>query len=172
MNNSFAHSWFFSCWLQDKVVFYTALVAPVLLISLGNISVFVMVLIQIRKIRSNKSSSKSRSAAQDLRAAASISVLLGLTWSIGFLAFGPGKMALMYLFTMCNSLQGKCATFQLISKHRLFWKKQICQIWSSLSVPGFFVFLFHCLMKENVRKQWRIHLCCGRFRLNFTGNDF
>lgn len=33
-------------------------------------------------------------------------------------------------------------------------------------VLGFFVFLFHCLMKENVRKQWRIHLCCGRFRLS------
>lgn len=33
-------------------------------------------------------------------------------------------------------------------------------------VVGFFVFLFHCLMKDNVRKQWRIHLCCGRFRLS------
>lgn len=26
-------------------------------------------------------------------------------------------------------------------------------------------------MKENVRKQWRIHLCCGRFRLsNYSGS--
>lgn len=33
-------------------------------------------------------------------------------------------------------------------------------------VSGFFIFLFHCLMKENVRKQWRIHLCCGRFKLS------
>lgn len=48
----------------------------------------------------------------------------------------------------------------------------MCQI-CLFSVPGFFVFLFHCLMKENVRKQWRIHLCCGRFRLyNCTGNHF
>ncbi|XP_075902454.1 adhesion G protein-coupled receptor G4a [Nelusetta ayraudi] len=122
-------------WLQDKNVFYMALVAPVLLILLGNISVFVMVLIQIRKITANKSSSNSRSAVQDLRAVASISVLLGLTWSMGFFSFGPGKVVLMYMFTICNSFQ------------------------------GFFVFLFHCLMKENVRKQWRIHLCCGRFRL-------
>lgn len=97
------------------------MVAPVLLISLGNISVFVMVLIQIRKIGSNKSSSNSRSAAQDLRAVASISVLLGLTWSIGFFAFGPGKVVLMYLFNMCNSLQGKYATFQLILKQFLFY---------------------------------------------------
>lgn len=43
----------------------------------------------------------------------------------------------------------------------------------SSSVLGFFVFLFHCLMKENVRKQWRIHLCCGRFRPNnYSGNGF
>lgn len=33
-------------------------------------------------------------------------------------------------------------------------------------VSGLFIFLFHCLMKENVRKQWRIHLCFGRFRLD------
>lgn len=43
----------------------------------------------------------------------------------------------------------------------------------SSSVLGFFVFLFHCLMKENVRKQWRMHLCSGRFRPNnYLGNDF
>lgn len=50
--------------------------------------------------------------------------------------------------------------------------QQLCQI-CEFSVPGFFVFLFHCLMKEAVRKQWRIHLCCGRFRLySCTGNHF
>ncbi|XP_057595706.1 adhesion G-protein coupled receptor G6 isoform X6 [Hippopotamus amphibius kiboko] len=30
---------------------------------------------------------------------------------------------------------------------------------------GLFIFIFHCAMKENVQKQWRRHLCCGRFRL-------
>lgn len=32
-------------------------------------------------------------------------------------------------------------------------------------VIGLFIFVFHCAMKENVQKQWRRHLCCGRFRL-------
>lgn len=41
-----------------------------------------------------------------------------------------------------------------------------CVYYLSCFVPGLFVFLFHCLMKENVREQWRIHLCCGRFRLS------
>lgn len=34
-----------------------------------------------------------------------------------------------------------------------------------MSAAGFFIFVFHCAVKENVRKQWRIHLCCGNLRL-------
>ncbi|XP_071314384.1 adhesion G-protein coupled receptor G6 [Trachinotus anak] len=124
------------CWLQNDVFFYATVVAFVLLILLCNITVFIVVLIQIRQMGANKPSANSRSSLQDLRAVASLTVLLGLTWSMGFFFFGPGKVVLMYLFSIFNTLQ------------------------------GFFVFLFHCLMKENVRKQWRIHLCCGRFRLS------
>ncbi|TDH07474.1 hypothetical protein EPR50_G00106460 [Perca flavescens] len=124
------------CWLQNDVFFYVTVVAFVLLILLCNISVFIVVLIQIRHMRANKRSANSASSLHDLRAVASLTVLLGLTWSLGFFSFGPGKVVLMYLFSIFNSLQ------------------------------GFFVFLFHCLMKENVRKQWRIHLCCGRFKLS------
>lgn len=109
-----------------------ALVAPVLLIMLGNISVFVMVLIQIRKITANKSSSNNRSAVQDLRAVASISVLLGLTWSMGFFSFGPGKVFLMYLFTICNSFQGKCVTWQLILKLFFFFRNKCVRFVYSL----------------------------------------
>ncbi|XP_044061882.1 adhesion G-protein coupled receptor G4 isoform X2 [Siniperca chuatsi] len=124
------------CWLQNDVFFYVTVVAFVLLILLCNITVFIVVLIQIRQMRANKPSANSSSSLHDLRAVASLTVLLGLTWAMGFFSFGPGRVVLMYLFSIFNTLQ------------------------------GFFVFLFHCLMKENVRKQWRIHLCCGRFRLS------
>ncbi|XP_024919074.1 adhesion G-protein coupled receptor G6-like isoform X2 [Cynoglossus semilaevis] len=122
------------CWLTDDVVFYVTVVTFVLLILLCNISVFVVVLIQIRRMRNKKP--LGNSPLQDLRAVASLTVLLGLTWSMGFFSFGPGQVVLMYLFSIFNTLQ------------------------------GFFVFFFHCLMKESVRKQWRIHLCVGRFRLD------
>ncbi|XP_035802538.2 adhesion G-protein coupled receptor G4 isoform X2 [Amphiprion ocellaris] len=124
------------CWVQDDVFYYATVVTFVLLIVLCNLFMFVVVLIQIRRMRANKPSANSRNALQDLRAVAGLTVLLGLTWSMGFFSFGPGKVVLMYLFTIFNTFH------------------------------GFFVFLFHCLMKENVRKQWRIHLCCGRFRLS------
>uniref|UniRef100_A0A3Q3LY40 Adhesion G protein-coupled receptor G4b n=2 Tax=Labrus bergylta TaxID=56723 RepID=A0A3Q3LY40_9LABR len=125
-----------ACWLQNDVFFYVTVVAFFLLILLCNIFVFIKVLVQIRQMRFNKSSANSRTSLQDLRAVASLTVLLGLTWLMGFFSFGPGRVAMLYLFCIFNTSQ------------------------------GFFIFLFHCLMKENVRTQWRIHLCCGRFRPN------
>uniref|UniRef100_A0A667WS74 Adhesion G protein-coupled receptor G4b n=1 Tax=Myripristis murdjan TaxID=586833 RepID=A0A667WS74_9TELE len=124
------------CWLQSDIFFYVTVVAFVLLILLCNITVFVVVLIQIRHMRMHKPAAHSHSALHELKTVASLTVLLGLTWPLAFFALGPARVALLYLFSILNSLQ------------------------------GFFVFVFHCLMKENVRKQWRIHLCCGRFRLS------
>ncbi|XP_054648784.1 adhesion G-protein coupled receptor G6 isoform X2 [Dunckerocampus dactyliophorus] len=124
------------CWLQNHIFFYVTVVAFVLLILLGNTFVFVLVLVQIRRMGAKKTSVNSRGTLQDLRAVASLTVLLGLTWLMGFFSFGPGRVVMMYLFTICNTLQ------------------------------GFLVFLFHCLMKENVRKQWRMHVCCGALRLS------
>lgn len=96
-----------SCWLQNDVYFYVTVVAFALLILLCNITVFIVVLIQIRHMGANKPSANSRSSQQDLRAVASLTVLLGLTWSVGLFSFGPAKVAMMYLFTIFNTLQGK-----------------------------------------------------------------
>eukprot|EP00064_Thunnus_orientalis_P005359 superscaffoldBa00000519_g5373 len=95
------------CWLQNDVFFYVTVVAFVLLILLCNVSVFIVVLIQIRQMRANKPSANSRSTLNDLRAVASLTVLLGLTWSMGFFSFGPARVVLMYLFSIFNTLQGK-----------------------------------------------------------------
>lgn len=83
-------------------------VAYVLLVLLCNATIFVVVLLQIRKMAANKkASNSSRSTIQDLRAVASLTVLLGLTWLVGFFTFGQGRVAMMYLFTIFNTLQGK-----------------------------------------------------------------
>ncbi|XP_030595973.1 adhesion G-protein coupled receptor G2 [Archocentrus centrarchus] len=135
-NEMVLHSIDAFCWLQKDVVFYVTVVAFLGLILLCNISVFIVVLIQIKRMGSNKLSAKSHSSVLDVKSVASLTVLLGLTWLFGFFSFGPARAVLAYPFTVLNSLQ------------------------------GFFVFLFHCLIKEKVRKQWRIHLCCGRLRLS------
>ncbi|XP_029515546.2 adhesion G-protein coupled receptor G4-like [Oncorhynchus nerka] len=126
------------CWMQSNVFFYVTVVSFVLLVLVFNVVVFIVVLVQIRHMHTNKpaATGNKRCAMHDLRAVASLTFLLGLTWPIAFFTWGPARVPILYLFSVLNSLQ------------------------------GFFIFVFHCLMKENVRKQWRIHLCCGRFRLN------
>ncbi|XP_016423388.1 adhesion G-protein coupled receptor G2-like [Sinocyclocheilus rhinocerous] len=122
------------CWLKNDVTFYVTVVSFVTLVMVCNICVFAVVLVQIHKMRANKPSSSRKGFLHDLRVVASLTFLLGLTWILSFVAWGPAKTPLLYLFSLLNSLQ------------------------------GFFIFLFYCLMKDSVRKQWRIHLCCGRFR--------
>uniref|UniRef100_A0A3P8XI82 Adhesion G protein-coupled receptor G4b n=1 Tax=Esox lucius TaxID=8010 RepID=A0A3P8XI82_ESOLU len=125
-----------SCWIQDEVAFYVSVGGYILLVLLFNTAIFVVVLVQIRHMRVNHPvGNQSSLLLQDLKRVSSLTFLLGLTWTVAFFAWGPVKVPLLYVFCILNSLQ------------------------------GFFVFLFHCLMKENVRKQWRIHLCFGRFRL-------
>lgn len=43
---------------------------------------------------------------QDLKGVASLTLLLGLTWTLGFFSWGPGRIVLLYLFSGLNSLQG------------------------------------------------------------------
>uniref|UniRef100_A0A3B4E9W5 G-protein coupled receptors family 2 profile 2 domain-containing protein n=1 Tax=Pygocentrus nattereri TaxID=42514 RepID=A0A3B4E9W5_PYGNA len=123
------------CYGSAASVMTVNMVAFVVLILLSNICVFGLVLAQIRGLHLSKAAGMNRGMLHDLRVVASLTFLLGLTWILAFFAWGPAQVPLLYLFSALNSLQ------------------------------GFFIFLFHCLMKDNVRKQWRIHLCCGKFKL-------
>ncbi|XP_044139923.1 adhesion G-protein coupled receptor G2 isoform X3 [Bufo gargarizans] len=123
------------CWVED-IVFWITVVGYFAIIFLLNVSMFVVVLIQLCRIKKQKQLGYQRKTTlQDMRSVAGITFLLGITWGFGFFSFGPGRTVIMYLFTIFNSLQ------------------------------GFFIFLFYCVAKENVRKQWRRYLCCGKFRL-------
>ncbi|KAM4047271.1 adhesion G-protein coupled receptor G2 isoform 2-T2 [Anomaloglossus baeobatrachus] len=123
------------CWVHD-IVFWITIVGYFAIIFLLNVSMFIVVLIQLCRIKKKKQLGYQRKTTlQDLRSVAGITFLLGITWGLGFFSFGPGRTAMMYLFTIFNSLQ------------------------------GFFIFFFYCVAKENVRKQWRRYLCCGKFRL-------
>ncbi|XP_077362082.1 adhesion G-protein coupled receptor G4 [Festucalex cinctus] len=122
------------CWLQDDVTFYVSVVAYALLVFLFNIAVFVVVLRQIRHMRAKSPAVARGGLMRDLKGVATLTLLLGLTWTSGFFTWGPARVVLLYIFSILNSFQ------------------------------GIFIFLFHCLMKENVRRQWRLHLCFGKFR--------
>ncbi|XP_054482334.1 adhesion G-protein coupled receptor G2-like [Anoplopoma fimbria] len=124
------------CWLKNDIAFYVSVVAYFCLIFLFNLAMFVVVLVQLCRIkRQNPHNAQHRTTLQDVRSVAGIMILLGLTWGFAFFAWGPLNLPFMYLFAIFNSLQ------------------------------GFFIFVFYCATKENVRKQWRTYLCCGRMRL-------
>ncbi|XP_054851808.1 adhesion G-protein coupled receptor G4 [Eublepharis macularius] len=127
------------CWIQNNTVFYISVVAYFCLIFLTNLSMFITVLRQIHAMKNQgRADSWSRSFLHDMKRVASLTFLLGLTWGFAFFAWGPVKIIFLYLFAICNTLQ------------------------------GFFLFLFHCLLKENVRKQCQVHFCCGRFSLRYS----
>ncbi|XP_078085533.1 adhesion G-protein coupled receptor G6 isoform X5 [Mustelus asterias] len=124
------------CWINDSIVFYVSCVSYFVIVFLVNVAMFIVVLMQICGRNGKKSNRNLREEIlRNLRSVISLTFLLGMTWGFAFFAWGPVNLAFMYLFAIFNSLQ------------------------------GFFVFVFHCALKENVQKQWRRYLCCGRFRL-------
>ncbi|GCB63069.1 hypothetical protein scyTo_0014578, partial [Scyliorhinus torazame] len=124
------------CWINHPIVFYVTCVSYFVIVFLVNVAMFIVVLMQICGRNGKKSNRNLREEIlRNLRSVVSLTFLLGMTWGFAFFAWGPVNLAFMYLFAIFNSLQ------------------------------GFFVFVFHCALKENVQKQWRRYLCCGRFRL-------
>ncbi|XP_069462910.1 adhesion G-protein coupled receptor G6 isoform X2 [Ambystoma mexicanum] len=124
------------CWITSNTVFYVTCVAYFGIMFLMNVAMFVVVMVQICG-RNGKRNSRSmrEEILRNVRSVVSLTFLLGMTWGFAFFAWGPVQIAFMYLFAIFNSLQ------------------------------GLFIFVFHCAMKENVQKQWRRHLCCGKLRL-------
>ncbi|XP_054437094.1 adhesion G-protein coupled receptor G2 isoform X3 [Pteronotus mesoamericanus] len=124
------------CWINSNAVFYITVVGYFCVIFLLNVSMFIVVLVQLCRIKKKKQlGAQRKTSIQDLRSVAGLTFLLGITWGFAFFAWGPVNVTFMYLFAIFNTLQ------------------------------GFFIFIFYCVAKENVRKQWRRYLCCGKLRL-------
>ncbi|XP_028697897.2 adhesion G-protein coupled receptor G4 [Macaca mulatta] len=124
------------CWIKDDSIFYISVVAYFCLIFLMNLSMFCTVLVQLNSVKSQSQKTRRKMILHDLKGTTSLTFLLGLTWGFAFFAWGPVRIFFLYLFAIFNTLQ------------------------------GFFIFVFHCVMKESVREQWQIHLCCGWLRLD------
>ncbi|KAJ8019905.1 Adhesion G-protein coupled receptor G2 [Holothuria leucospilota] len=87
----------------------------------------IMYVIIIWNISFKRSSSQSNTTVivRGLQNACFISVLLGVSWVFGFLAIGGARMTFNILFCLFNSFQ------------------------------GFFIFIFFCLRRREIREAWR-----------------
>ncbi|XP_075394598.1 adhesion G-protein coupled receptor G4 [Tenrec ecaudatus] len=124
------------CWIKDDFIFYISVVAYFCLIFIMNLSMFCTVLIQLNSMKVQSQKTRRKMILHDLKGTTSLTFLLGLTWGFAFFAWGPVRILFLYLFAIANTLQ------------------------------GFLIFVFHCAMKETVREQWLIHLCCRWFQMD------
>ncbi|XP_039601464.1 adhesion G-protein coupled receptor G2 isoform X2 [Polypterus senegalus] len=128
------------CWIKNDTAFYVSVVAYFCVVFLINLGMFIVVLVQLCRIKNQKHNHLKRNTFRDMKSVAGLTFLLGITWGFALFAWGDANLPFMYLFTIFNTLQ------------------------------GFFIFIFHCATKENVQKQWRRYLCCGKLRLAETSD--
>ncbi|XP_035181922.1 adhesion G-protein coupled receptor G4 isoform X2 [Oxyura jamaicensis] len=129
------------CWIQDNTVFYISVVAYIFLAFLMNTAMFITVLLQVHSVKSRTQKRHrfwKQVFLQDVKSAFSLMFLLGLTWGFAFFAWGAVRIFFLYLFSIFNSLQ------------------------------GFFIFVFHCLMKDDVMKQCQVHFCWRFNQKNYS----
>ncbi|KAI8516480.1 hypothetical protein Bbelb_050610 [Branchiostoma belcheri] len=129
-----------ACWLAREPLIYAFLI-PAGLILLFNLLVFILVMTKL--VREEKKQKELRGAAADankvdrqwiilqIRRACSIMAIFGLTWVFGFFVIDDARTVFAYLFCIFNTLQ------------------------------GLFIFIFHCVMREDM-KEWRRKLTCWK----------
>ncbi|XP_033122131.1 uncharacterized protein LOC117121139, partial [Anneissia japonica] len=123
------------CFLTLQRMYY-AVAVPVALSLLFNMIVFFVVLHNLGQLgknttRSHKIFKKKNKGMQMLQNGVSITIVLGLTWLIGFFAIGDASVIMLWLFCIFNSFQ------------------------------GFLIFIMYCVRNKEVRVHWREMICNG-----------
>ncbi|XP_071500571.1 adhesion G protein-coupled receptor L3-like [Diadema antillarum] len=113
------------CWLSTDRGFIWSFAGPVALIIVVNL---VFMVVSLRVAYSGRAAvSKDATSSQDIKVwikgAVTLTFLLGSTWVIGFMNLAEATLPLQYAFTILNSLQ------------------------------GLFIFIYHCLGNERVKKE-------------------
>ena len=104
------------------------LVVPVIIVIITNMSILILTLLTVYKAEKSVGDAKvsgTSSGTKMIKISMSCSCLMGFTWIFGILAWNEANVVFQWLFTISNSLQ------------------------------GFFIFLFHSVRNEDVKKEWR-----------------
>ncbi|XP_066910547.1 adhesion G protein-coupled receptor L4-like [Clytia hemisphaerica] len=115
-----------SCIMKGDIFIYSTII-PIACIILFNLIVFIMVMRKVHghfKTRASFQQNEDKQMWKRAKATMACMVLLGLTWSFGFMAVGDLRAPLQWLFCITNTLQ------------------------------GVFVFVFYVLLNDEVRKAW------------------
>ncbi|KAK9889492.1 hypothetical protein WA026_004771 [Henosepilachna vigintioctopunctata] len=119
------------CWLKTENYFIFSFVGPVIVVLCLNVIFLTLAIVKMCIHANNSVSIKNKEHSRLasirvwLKGAIILVFLLGLTWTFGFLYVSEESVAVAYVFASLNSLQ------------------------------GFFIFLFHCVQNEKVRKEYK-----------------
>ena len=97
----------YSCFVASHPLYF-GVILPIGIILLHNLVIFGVVIRVLWKSKVGESMTQANSftAAQRLKNAISVSILMGLTWLFGFLAIEDAEFFFSLLFCLCNSFQG------------------------------------------------------------------
>ncbi|XP_077981766.1 adhesion G protein-coupled receptor L1-like [Glandiceps talaboti] len=114
------------CWLTTKYHLIWSFVGPVAAIALVNI-VFLVMALRVayahRSIAAKDDDSVSHKVRMWAKGAVILVCILGVTWITGLMFVNEDSVAIAYIFTLLNSFQ------------------------------GLFIFIFHCLLNDKVKKE-------------------
>ncbi|XP_064383019.1 adhesion G protein-coupled receptor L1-like isoform X2 [Halichondria panicea] len=97
-----------ACWLRYDTHFIWAIIAPVIVIIMINIGFFLMAIAIMHKhdIRNQDQKDKKATIKRWLKAAVTLTVVMGLTWFLGVLVIGDNLIAVAFIFTIFVAFQG------------------------------------------------------------------
>ncbi|XP_069087812.1 adhesion G protein-coupled receptor E5 isoform X2 [Pleurodeles waltl] len=121
------------CWLSLEHGFIWSFLAPVCIIILLNAIIFIITVYKLAKKFStiNPDISQLKKFRTFTITAIAQLCLLGCTWIVGIFQFNQHTLFVSYLFTILNCLQGT------------------------------FIFVLHCLMKKQVREEYKRWFCAA-----------
>nr|XP_048688301.1 adhesion G protein-coupled receptor E5 isoform X13 [Caretta caretta] len=121
------------CWLSLNNNFIWSFLAPVCIIIAVNAVIFVVTVwkLSLKFADINPDMSQLKKLRVLTITAIAQLCILGTTWIFGMFQFNQRSLVVSYIFTILNSLQ------------------------------GLFIFLLHCLLKQQVRDEYRRWLRCG-----------
>ncbi|KAK6188925.1 hypothetical protein SNE40_005001 [Patella caerulea] len=118
------------CWLTTERYFIWSFAGPVAVVLLVNAVILVYAMSTVCRHSEYVFNSKEKPSSGDnmrawIQGAMAIEVILGLTWVFGYCFISQETIALAYIFTILNSLQ------------------------------GLFIFCFHCILNKKVIKEYK-----------------
>ncbi|XP_039370898.1 adhesion G protein-coupled receptor E5 isoform X3 [Mauremys reevesii] len=132
------------CWLSLEKQFIWSFLGPVCIIILVNAVIFVVTVwkLSLKFADINPDMSQLKKLRVLTITAIAQLCVLGTTWIFGMFQFNQRSLVASYIFTILNSLQ------------------------------GLFIFLLHCLLKKQVRDEYRRWLSCGSLRRAAKSSEF